>query len=417
MSKLRNIVRAHIDNRVRDSFYVLRTRRDATLLADLIRTGLRMHHQAQNHKVHLEAAMNWLCAAHNATRDDGIAAFYDARSGSWGPSYPETSGYIIPTFLNYARLNSLDAYHARAVRVADWLMTLQLDDGGFPIGPLWSHWERKPIVFDTGQIVHGLVSIFEETGNLRYLQSARRAADWLVSVQDEDGSWRKYTSQGYVHTYNVRVAWALIRVGNASGEKIYRLAAKKNLAWTLTQQTADGWFQNAAFAPGEAPLTHTIAYTIRGLLESGILLADHELIDAAVVAADALKQRQIEDGQLHARYGPGWRVTDDSSCLTGNAQMAIVWLRLYGLNGSSDYLQVADAVIDYLKRTQNCQSGNEGIAGGLAGSFPLYGPYEPYRYLNWAAKFFADSLMLRIQTEAAKRSRSATLATTLPTRH
>ncbi len=32
--------------------------------------------------------------------------------------------------------------------------------------------------------------------------------------------------------------------------------------------------------------------------------------------------------------------------------------------------------------------------GGIKGSFPVNGAYGRYQYLNWAAKFFMDSLML-----------------------
>ena len=34
------------------------------------------------------------------------------------------------------------------------------------------------------------------------------------------------------------------------------------------------------------------------------------------------------------------------------------------------------------------------IRGGIKGSFPIDGQYGQYEYLNWAAKFFADALMI-----------------------
>jgi hypothetical protein len=36
------------------------------------------------------------------------------------------------------------------------------------------------------------------------------------------------------------------------------------------------------------------------------------------------------------------------------------------------------------------------IRGGLAGSWPVSGEYGQYRILNWATKFFADALLVRI---------------------
>jgi uncharacterized protein YyaL (SSP411 family) len=283
--------------------------------------------------------------------------------------------------------------------MAIWLVSLQLDSGAFPIGPLWPDWERAPLVFDTGQIIHGLVRVYEETGRAEFLDSARRAGDWLVEIQDADGAWRKFTSLGIVHTYNVRTTWGLLRLYQACQDPSYRQAAIRNLEWAMDDQEADGWFRNAHFRPAEDPLTHTIAYTIEGLLESGVLLQDQQVIQAAWRAADALRQRQEQDGFLRARYGPGWRSDLSWSCLTGDAQMAILWQRFYPLSGDKSYLQAAEAANTYVKQAQNRTSRLPGVMGGIGGSHPIYGDYEPYRLLNWAAKFFADSLMLSMQIE------------------
>ena len=42
------------------------------------------------------------------------------------------------------------------------------------------------------------------------------------------------------------------------------------------------------------------------------------------------------------------------------------------------------------------------LIGGIAGSFPIWGKYIHYCYPNWAAKFFADSLMLELEIVNAK---------------
>jgi len=328
-----------------------------------------------------------------------VSAFYDVRMGEWCPSYPETTGYIIPTFYDFAKLTGRPEFRDRAKRMAIWLLTLQLESGAFPIGPLWPEWERKPIIFDTGQIIFGLVRAFEETGEARYLQSARRAGDWLINVQRADGSWKKFTSQGLVHTYNVRTAWALLKVWQAGGDIGYCQAARRNLDWSLEQQDPDGWFRNNAFLPEDDPLTHTIAYTVEGLLESGQIVDESRYIEAARRAADALLHLQDRDGFLRAKYGRGWASQLNWSCLTGTAQMALCWFRLYQITGNSAYRRAALDANRYLKQRQSLQSTIAGYRGGLSGSYPIYADYEPFRQLNWAAKFFADSLMLELMVE------------------
>lgn len=399
MQTMKQIFRSVVDPRIRDSLWALRIRGDISVLSEVVRGSTDLRYPEGTNQEHLSVAMDWLCKAQDVLGEGGVSAFYDLRAGTWGPPYPETTGYIIPTFYDYAAFTGNDTYRTRAIRMADWLLKLQLDNGAFPIGPLWPDWERIPIVFDTGQIIHGLVRAFEETRRSDYLNAARRAGDWLVEILDVDGCWRKFTPSGYINTFNVRTAWALLRLHEVSQEKNYRLAAVRNLQWALTQQDLDGWFCNAGFTAEEDPLTHTIAYTIRGLLESGILLSDQRLIDAARLAADALRDRQFEDGYLKGRYGAKWRSRVSWSCLTGNVQMAINWLRFFEITGDTGYVQAASTANHYVKQTQSRHSRNSGLVGGIAGSFPIYGDYEPYRYLNWAAKFLVESLLLEARLE------------------
>ncbi len=38
--------------------------------------------------------------------------------------------------------------------------------------------------------------------------------------------------------------------------------------------------------------------------------------------------------------------------------------------------------------------GPRSIVGGVGGSYPIWGAYQPMRYISWGCKFFADALML-----------------------
>ena len=50
---------------------------------------------------HLEAAAGWLRRAQDATVDGGVSWGYRLHGG-WAASYPETTGYIVPTYLALA---------------------------------------------------------------------------------------------------------------------------------------------------------------------------------------------------------------------------------------------------------------------------------------------------------------------------
>jgi len=394
---VKQALRMMVNKTVHPAWRALRSRGDPSVLAEAVRGLMGLSHAVGSNHEHLRAAMSWLCAAQDASPDDGVSAFYDLVAGAWAPSYPETTGYIIPTFFDYARSSGDDAYRQRAARMADWLLTLQLESGAFPMGPLWPDLEQKPIVFDTGQIIHGLVRTYEETGDRRYLEAARRAGNWLVEVQDADGAWRRFDFLDQVHTYNTRVAWALLRIDQISRNDRLRDAAVHHLRWAMSQQTPDGWFRHAGFTPDQEPLTHTLAYTVRGLLESGLLLSDETLVTSGQRAADALCEQQYHDGYLRGAYGPAWTSHVKWTCLTGNAQLAGIWLRLFQATGDRRYTQAAAEANRCVKRTQRRSSRLRGVGGGVAGAFPIYGDYHPYLYVNWAAKFLVDSLLLEEQ--------------------
>jgi hypothetical protein len=145
---------------------------------------------------------------------------------------------------------------------------------------------------------------------------------------------------------------------------------------------------------------HTIAYTAQGQLESGLLLGSPELIAAAARTAHALVVHAGPDGWMPGRFGRGWRPAARWACLTGMAQMSLVWQRLQGLGdvvGEEDvglrFLSAANRVNAFLMRTQDCQSRHGGLRGGIRGSYPVSGDYGRWRVLNWATKFFVDALM------------------------
>ncbi len=80
--------------------------------------------------------------------------------------------------------------------------------------------------------------------------------------------------------------------------------------------------------------------------------------------------------------------------MTGDVQTAQIWLRLFQLTDDEGYLEAAVRANDYVRQAQARGTGIVGIDGGIAGSYPIQGDYQSFQIVNWAAKFFVDSLML-----------------------
>ncbi|AKU13574.1 hypothetical protein AzCIB_3681 [Azoarcus sp. CIB] len=349
----------------------------------------------REHRMHLQAAIDWLCRAQDVRMREsdagGVSAGWSFEDG-WLPGYPETTGYIIETFIAAAEVLERPELLERARRMIDWEMSLQHEDGAFP-----GHFGEpgsQPVIFNTGQIMHGMIAGAVSLQRTECLDAAVHAGWWLIRQQDSDGCFRRSEHNGVPHVYNTRAIWALVATGLLSGEKGLVDGARRNLDWALTQQTECGWFRTNAFTAGQDPFTHTIAYAIRGFVECGALLDDERYLQAAERAARGMMGVLRDNGGLAGRYGDGWVTTCSYACVTGVAQMALNWLRLGQITGSCDFTAAARRAIGYVKRTQRLADEDDIVRGAIPGSAPIWGDYSRFEFPNWAAKFFADALIM-----------------------
>jgi hypothetical protein len=338
--------------------------------------------------------LRWIIEAQRS--DGGIAAYYSLLTG-YSPSYPEVTGYIIPTLYDLARSRNDDAGTAAADRATRWLLSLQLPTGAYPAGLRGS--TPHPSIFNTGQILQGLVRAYAETNRPEILQSAIAAGDWLVEMQQPDGSWSGPAAyRNASHTYYSMVSWALARLSEPSKNRRYRSAAERNLDWTLSHFRPSGWVDGINL-PGHPNYLHFIAYILQGALECAILLRRSSAIDTVAKSAWALLRKFETHKSLPGACDRDFKTPQPFACLTGNAQMSCVWLRLFEVTDDLRYLNAALKMNEMLKE-QIPQKGPRGIVGGVSGSFPIWGRYQPLRYISWGCKFFADALL---QEQAAKQ--------------
>ena len=207
--------------------------------------------------------------------DDGMGSYHLV--DGWGASYPETTGYIIPTLIAAGEHLEWHEPNDRAIRAAEWLLTIQRPDGGWQGGRIGE--DRPSIVFNTAQVLRGLLAAHALSKREEFLHAAVRGAGWITSVQGTDGAWRMHNFLGAARVYDAYVDAPLLMIHAITGDELYKRAAQRNLAWVLTQQFANGWFANCdnTIVHNDRPITHTIAYTIDGLLQCGIQLKEEPL--------------------------------------------------------------------------------------------------------------------------------------------
>jgi len=352
---------------------------------------LKRERPTYDNSIHINEAVKWLCRAQDSTKqNNGVSEGYHFFHG-WLPSYPETTGYIIETFFDYFRLSHDQSIRDRGIRIADWLVAIQNHDGSIP-----DSFFTAKLVFDTGQVIFGFVRAYEETEKKEYKDAAVRAGEWLTSVQEKDGSWQKFAFKKIPHTYYTRVAWSLAKLHSITKDERFLCACIKNIRWAIAQQEENGWFNCASFSlqTHERPYTHTIAYTIRGILEVGLYLHEYEFVKSAIKSMENLMEKIPAHGGVFGSYDRHWEGDKRFSCLTGNAQLAIILFKIYMTTKIDQYLIAGKRINNYLKRKQELRIKNNNIYGAIAGSYPIWGEYIHFAYPNWASKFFIDSLIL-----------------------
>jgi len=279
--------------------------------------------------------------------------------------------------------------------MADWEIEIQLDNGAVMGGTMNPN--PSPAVFNTGQVMLGWVRAYDETKERKYLDACKRAATFLLSVQDPDGCWRKGNSRfanAEATTYNARVGWAMILVGLRLDDRAFIEAGERNIEYAITRQAPNGWFFDNCLTDPGAPLLHTICYAVEGILGAAAALRKEEFFTRGKLAADELLRCIRDDGSAPGRFDASWNGTVQWSCLTGDAQLAGVWLHIFAKTQNSIYQASARRILAFLKSTQNCSSPEPGLRGGIKGAYPFDGAYGRFEILNWATKFYVDALLL-----------------------
>lgn len=348
----------------------------------------------------LKAAVDWILRAQKATPDDGVPVGYfpvGAYDG-WMPSYPETTGYIITSLLKYADIYQAEEVREAALKMADWEIDIQMPGGAVQGGPVCAPEKQTAAAFNTGMVLDGWCSAFELTGEQKYLQAARRAAEFLANDLDDAGYFQTngdFVSQGEIKTYTCLCSWAMYRAGELLDRQDIRDAAVRSVEAAIRQQRDNGWFAYNCLTHPEVPLTHTIGYAIQGIFEVGVLSDRQDFVDAAVKSLRAVVANTQGNGYLVGRLDQNWRPACNYVCLTGSVQLAIVCYRLKELFADDSLYDVAERLTDFVKAAQLLETERDEMRGAIAGSFPITEDYMRDGYPNWATKYYIDALLLQ----------------------
>jgi len=306
-----------------------------------------------------EKAIGWI---HNNTVDDeGIIVASDKRI-----IYPEVTGYYIPSLLNAGE-------DVLAQNFAKKLCEIQHSDGSW-----YDSDDMNPFIFDTCQILKGLVAIRnikpEVDGNIE------KGIEWVFTNLQADGHLvqpnRDVWGEDDTHCNDLIHIYCMSPIIEAA--RIFNCPEWKEKANKVLDYYTSNYRERIV---NYTLFSHFYAYVIEGLIDCG-------RVELAREAMNNFEQYRRPNGAVCAYNDVEW------VCSTATFQFAIIWYKL----GEKEK---ADKSFEYMCGLQN-------PSGGWYGSyyksrFEEFGLrvrrklgdrrllYARTSEISWANKFFLDA--------------------------
>jgi hypothetical protein len=345
-----------------------------------------------------ELALRWIRRSIAACQGKGSSHSWSPITG-WRAAYPETTGYLLESLIKWQSIVQ-DSALAAGLRTdilscTEWLLTLQLPSGAFP-GLLAGH--QQPSVFNTGQILFGLSAVarhpdFEPLFQPKLNECMSRALDWMVAIIEPDGAWRQAAYQpGFTPAYYTRALWGAYEVATRFLPENKTTLHQLNHALDYYEQLwqPNGTVCDWSFWPEKPAFTHTIAYTWEGFWHCYHFAQRPESAAQLIQAMEQWQAIRQRDQRTAGTYYANWKGDHSFRCLTGCAQLSILYRNVGNALNRADFDQTADQLLSECLTYQSRWPWP--ARGALPGSWPLWGPYLRGRYPNWAVKFLLDAI-------------------------
>lgn len=85
---------------------------------------------------------------------------------------------------------------------------------------------------------------------------------------------------------DTHIAWSLLEAHSVEPNRGYAEAALSNVDWALSLQRESGWFDKCYVTNLSFPLTHTLGYVFRGILEAYCFNKQDSLLKACKALGD-----------------------------------------------------------------------------------------------------------------------------------
>jgi hypothetical protein len=217
-----------------------------------------------------------------------------------------------------------------------------------------------------------------------------RAMEWFRAAALAN-NWTELHHQRK-RSFYTRAIWALLEGQKEIEKTDIKDFCQEALASFQAEIEPNGWIQHWEFEGQDFAFTHTMAYTWRGFLESGFLLKDNSIIEAALLSFELFLKQVSSETSLVGAYHKNWQTDESFICLPGTFQLSVLAFRAFEISGNEEYKKWG--AIFWENGNDALPKTAWGKPGGIFGSNPIGGKYMPWKQPNWGAKFYLDALYL-----------------------
>jgi hypothetical protein len=233
-----------------------------------------------------------------------------------------------------------------------------------------------------------------------------------------DGDERRFGKTGIEDTWyydggclHAKNAIALLKLARVTGEIQFEEAARRACNWVLSLQSPEGAFWTNRRR--DVVFTHAHCYATEGLVYAGAELEEDRYQQAATRAAEWLLTQQGREGAFTYEYGSasrgveglidkarsdGYRSVFRKRRTDATAQAVRIWTALNCLSDDLKYLGASRRAVDYLQTVQCIGSADSDRVGGVYhGRLDLLWFQLPERTLSSWCTMFAASAMYACQ--------------------
>lgn len=297
---------------------------------------------------------------------DYLARSYDVIKNKWVKPYPEVTGYLLSYFATYHGDKILDcainSSFCKAMNAVEYLLTTQHSLGGF------SSFDSPKILytFDTGQIMHGFLKMYQVLKDERYLKAATKCFDFILKGTLRPGE--------ILPGYDLdKKCYISIGKGFYAGPRSFAIQAKNlegiQLFIKITNSEKASNFHRDLREYSQItsiiPETHPLGYYLEGMSAVGIQCKD--ILQVLI--------SQVDNGFLPSKKGAKY------AYVSGSAQIAICLLK-------AGYKKEAIRIRNWLRKVQDNHN-----SGGL---FQYANPdaslnTDIHTEINsWGTKYFCE---------------------------